>query len=68
MGINASYQASLRRVFHQQLQYISSKYDHKDPSLARRPTVLLVNSHLRQYLHLNSHLRQYLQVYKQTRR
>ena len=33
--INASYRASLRRVFHQHLQYKSSKYDHKDLSSAR---------------------------------
>ena len=33
--INASYRASLRRVFHQHLQYKSSKYDHKDLSPAR---------------------------------
>ena len=33
--INASYRASLRSVFHQHLQYRSSKYDHKDLSPAR---------------------------------
>ena len=33
--INCSYQASLIKVFHQHLQYKSSKYDHKDLSPSR---------------------------------